>query len=212
MLDPTPCGALVPNFYGYYVPESPEAPSVPGYSSTAEDPKLPYSPEPTVDNSNEATDSNEDAHSSGDNAYTHADDSADDSSADDSPITTVPTRTIPSRPPPPEYLSPILLLEYCGVPIEPEKLSIDDKQEAAALFLLLSSAGWVQNSIAARNVLVQAGPLSDWPLMRITNVPPKSSFRLIDFGRARKVEEYPVAQETQAMELFELGIFNKGPY
>ncbi|KAL1725805.1 hypothetical protein EV714DRAFT_220637, partial [Schizophyllum commune] len=137
LLDPTPCGALVPNFYGYYVPESPEAPS---------------------------------------------------------------------------YLSPILLLEYCGVPIEPEKLSIDDKQEAAALFLLLSSAGWVQNSIAARNVLVQAGPLSDWPLMRITNVPPKSSFRLIDFGRARKVEEYPVAQETQAMELFELGIFNKGPY
>ncbi|KAL1723131.1 hypothetical protein EV715DRAFT_191272, partial [Schizophyllum commune] len=157
LLDPTPCGALVPNFYGYYVPESPEAPSVPGYSSTAEDPKLPYSPEPA-------------------------------------------------------YLSPILLLEHCGVPIEPEKLSIDDKQEAAALFLLLSSAGWVQNSIAARNVLVQAGPLSDWPLMRITNMPPKSSFRLIDFGRARKVEEYPVAQETQAMELFELGIFNKGPY
>ncbi|KAL1748187.1 hypothetical protein HDZ31DRAFT_60561 [Schizophyllum fasciatum] len=167
--DPTPCGALVPNFYGYYLPVTKDATTVPAYSHTAEDPTLALPPSPS-------------------------------SSSSDAPC--------PSRALPPNYLSPILLLEHCGTPIAPAELTPDDRQAAAALFLLLAHAGWAQNSVAARNVLVQPGPLREWPLARITRAPAVNSFRLIDFGRARKVERYAHEQETMVMQLFRLGTYD----
>ena len=39
------------------------------------------------------------------------------------------------------YLSPILLLENCGIPIDPEALNQDDKEECASLLYRLHEAG-----------------------------------------------------------------------
>jgi hypothetical protein len=77
--DPVPVGAVVPQFYGYYLPDQ-------------EKKKRP--------------------------------DHEDDNST-----------------PRPAYLSPILLLEDCGTPVKPEKLSIDNRQEAASLFYRLHHEG-----------------------------------------------------------------------
>jgi len=41
-----------------------------------------------------------------------------------------------------EYLSPILLLENCGVPIKAKALNKDDKHECASLLFRLHEAGW----------------------------------------------------------------------
>ena len=40
------------------------------------------------------------------------------------------------------YLSPILLLENCGIPINPKALNKDDKSECASLFYRFHEAGW----------------------------------------------------------------------
>ncbi|KZV77145.1 hypothetical protein PENSPDRAFT_567594, partial [Peniophora sp. CONT] len=124
--DPTPCGALVPQFYGYYVPQG-----------------------------------------------------------DSKPATTSDTAPLPQTAPslPADYISPILLLENCGVPIEVDNLSDDDRDTCAAMYLLFLEGGWMQNSMAERNVVMQTGPLSEWPAFRGYDRP-KYSFRLIDFGRA----------------------------
>ena len=42
----------------------------------------------------------------------------------------------------PPYLSAILLLENCGIPIDPEALDKDDKNECASLLYRLHQAGW----------------------------------------------------------------------
>ncbi|EIM91731.1 uncharacterized protein STEHIDRAFT_41053, partial [Stereum hirsutum FP-91666 SS1] len=82
------------------------------------------------------------------------------------------------------YLSPILLLEDCGKPIVVENLSIDDRQECAALLYRLHYAGWTHNSFYRRNILMQLGDISDWPITRMNKSKPDRRFRLIDFGRA----------------------------
>jgi hypothetical protein len=41
-----------------------------------------------------------------------------------------------------QYLSAILLLENCGIPIDPETLDKDDKNECASLLYRLHEAGW----------------------------------------------------------------------
>ncbi|KAG8214876.1 hypothetical protein J3R82DRAFT_10046 [Butyriboletus roseoflavus] len=100
------------------------------------------------------------------------------------------------------YLSPILLLEHCGEPIEPEKLSIEDQDECASLLLRFQRAGWLHESVAPRNFLVQYGKPTEFPLMR--GLHPKLSFRLIDFGRSRKFEtaESKRAEEAEALRMF----------
>jgi hypothetical protein len=104
----------------------------------------------------------------------------------------------------PSYLSPILLLEHCGEPIDPDKLSIDDQEECASLLLRFQRAGWLHESVAPRNFLVQRGKPTEFPLTRL--VKPELSFRLIDFGRSRKytTAEEKRLEETQALEMFEL--------
>ncbi|KAH7885016.1 hypothetical protein F5I97DRAFT_1811584, partial [Phlebopus sp. FC_14] len=125
--NPTPVGAVVPQFYGYYVPE-----------------------------------------------------------------------TTPS-----EYRSPILLIEHCGEPVEPKKLCEDDREECAALLFRFHYAGWLHESFAARNIVVQYGLPTTFPLERALK--PTPSFRLIDFGRSR---EYDSSSERQAEEQVALMLFD----
>lgn len=96
------------------------------------------------------------------------------------------------------YVSPILLLEDCGTPVVPEELNIDDRQECSSLLYRSHQAGWNHESFAARNILVQAGPLSDWPICRIASG--VRSFRLIDFGRSVECTGQSRAVEEIAAE------------
>ncbi|KAF8835880.1 hypothetical protein BDN67DRAFT_974824 [Paxillus ammoniavirescens] len=93
------------------------------------------------------------------------------------------------------YRSPILLIEHCGKPVNARKLSIDDKQECAALLFRFHLAGWLHESFAERNILIQKGHPTTFPLNRMVN--PTHSFRLIDFGRSR---EYTHSTERMAEE------------
>ncbi|KAG1727069.1 uncharacterized protein EDB91DRAFT_1061351, partial [Suillus paluster] len=85
----------------------------------------------------------------------------------------------------PDYLSPILLLENCGREIDPEELSLDDKQECASLVFRFHHAGWLHESFAARNIMWQQGKPTEWPISRPGS---SKSFRLIDFGRSIKMD------------------------
>lgn len=130
--DPVPVGALVPQFYGYYVPEKNQG---------------------------------------------------DESSP---------------------YLSPILLLENCGIPIDAALLNRDEKQECASLLYRLQEAGWNHGSFYERNILMQSGPLSEWPLARF--VSGVKSFRLIDFGRSAEFDSSNsrAHEESYADRLFNI--------
>lgn len=77
-------------------------------------------------------------------------------------------------------LSPILLVEECGVPIDPRKLSIDERSQCYTHMLRLHYADFIQNSGYVRNIMVQPGPLHRPPSERSIKTP---SFRIIDFGR-----------------------------
>jgi hypothetical protein len=103
----------------------------------------------------------------------------------------------------PNYLSPILLLEYCGREINPEELCIDDKQECASLVFRFHHAGWLHESFAARNILWQQGKPTEWPIQRPYST---KSFRLIDFGRSRKLDSSMTraSEEDTALRLLHL--------
>ncbi|KAH7919271.1 hypothetical protein BV22DRAFT_1051156 [Leucogyrophana mollusca] len=104
------------------------------------------------------------------------------------------------------YLSPILLLEHCGKPINPDRLSLDDKHECASLLFRFHYEGWMHESFAARNILRQRGKPEEWPSDR--EVSEHQSFRLIDFGRSRYTEDNlgndRAAEENTALKLLGL--------
>lgn len=102
------------------------------------------------------------------------------------------------------YLSPILLLEHCGEPVDPNTLSVEDQEECVSMVLRFQNAGWLHGSLAPRNFLVQKGKPTDFPLER--QVHPKLSFRLIDFGRSRKFEG---AAEKRGEEMDALKMFRQ---
>ncbi|KAJ7676338.1 hypothetical protein B0H17DRAFT_1139913 [Mycena rosella] len=77
-------------------------------------------------------------------------------------------------------MSPILLLEECGSPILPDKFTPDARSECYSLALRLHYAEFTQNSFYVRNILSQPGPLTVAPSARSELTP---SFRIIDFGR-----------------------------
>ncbi|KIJ15026.1 hypothetical protein PAXINDRAFT_99805 [Paxillus involutus ATCC 200175] len=81
-------------------------------------------------------------------------------------------------------LSPILLIEHCGKPVDILKLTLDDRQECQALLLRFHLAGWLHESFAPRNILVREEHPTTSPLERTTN--PTHKFRLIDFGRSKE--------------------------
>ncbi|KAJ7583587.1 hypothetical protein C8J56DRAFT_1055338 [Mycena floridula] len=108
-----------------------------------------------------------------------------------------------------QYLSPLLLLENCGVPINMESLSPDDSDECVSLFLRFHAAGWTHGSVAARNIVFQNGALSDSPRLKD---PEEKSFRLIDLGRAMLENDHPesTGQAVLFQEKMEITrLFNK---
>ncbi|KAJ3795545.1 hypothetical protein GGU11DRAFT_810440 [Lentinula aff. detonsa] len=99
-----------------------------------------------------------------------------------------------------QYFSPILLLEDCGTPIEPDKLDFDDRQECAALVLRLHFHRWTQGSFWPRNILMQLGDHADFPLMKSAN---DRRFRLIDFGRAKCLMDAQEADYSRSDNLYQ---------
>ncbi|KAK0444001.1 uncharacterized protein EV420DRAFT_1649106 [Desarmillaria tabescens] len=81
-----------------------------------------------------------------------------------------------------EYLSPIMLLEDCGTPVNVNELDIDDRHECASLLFRMHCEGWLHNSFFPRNILMQHGDMTDWPIFRKKE---DRRFRLIDFGRSQ---------------------------
>ncbi|KAF9785305.1 hypothetical protein BJ322DRAFT_989382, partial [Thelephora terrestris] len=79
-----------------------------------------------------------------------------------------------------DKLSPILLMEECGNPVDPDILTPDQRTECHSLFLRFHSQGYLHQSTYIRNVVIQPGPLTRHPQERSMSTP---SFRLIDFGR-----------------------------
>ncbi|MCJ1280733.1 hypothetical protein MMC26_000050 [Xylographa opegraphella] len=100
-----------------------------------------------------------------------------------------------------ERLSPILLVEDCGVPVQAESLSEANKEEIYSLFLRLHRASIVQNSPYTRNILTQPGPLTRPPSERSSATP---SFRIIDFGRAHHYSQY-IDPQSVAVEPWRAG-------
>ncbi|KAK7682781.1 hypothetical protein QCA50_014165 [Cerrena zonata] len=93
--------------------------------------------------------------------------------------------------------SPILLMEECGKPVEPEDYSLDKQSECFSLIHRLHKAGFVQNSPYLRNMVVQPGPLTVPPEKRSMKYP---SFRIIDFGRGQDWDSY-VGKDTSEKHL-----------
>ncbi|KAI9449666.1 hypothetical protein BJY52DRAFT_1126563 [Lactarius psammicola] len=77
------------------------------------------------------------------------------------------------------FVSPILLLEPCGEPVNAEMLS-SDGDTISGIFERLHNARFAQKSTYPRNIVVQPGPLTHPRAERSFNDP---SYRLIDFGR-----------------------------
>lgn len=110
-----------------------------------------------------------------------------------------------------EYLSPILLIENCGQPIDPNILSADERQECATILYRMHRAGWTHGSFFARNIVYQPGPLTQWPTFRGLEPIQPRSFRLIDFGRSGEIKERDSRQlrdeETEVLKLFDIEQF-----
>uniref|UniRef100_A0A0W0GEJ5 Protein kinase domain-containing protein n=1 Tax=Moniliophthora roreri TaxID=221103 RepID=A0A0W0GEJ5_MONRR len=90
------------------------------------------------------------------------------------------------------YFSPLLLLEDCGDPIDPEKLNLDDRHECAALLFRFHHHGWTHGSFFPRNILMRRGDHADYPMERSEK---DKRFRLIDFGRSRYLEDLAADDE-----------------
>lgn len=61
------------------------------------------------------------------------------------------------------------------------------REEVYSLFLHLHNSDFLHKSTHTRNILVQPGPLTRPPIERSSKTP---SFRLIDFGRTERLEDY----------------------
>lgn len=66
-------------------------------------------------------------------------------------------------------------------------IGFDFRREFYSMVFRLHVAGYVQNSMYPRNVLVQPGPLTEPPHKRSKDTP---SFRIIDFGRCERWEDF----------------------
>ena len=86
-----------------------------------------------------------------------------------------------------EYLSPILLIEDCGIPVDVSKLDYTDRTDCVSLLYRFHNEDWIHDSFYERNILMQPGPLTEWPAFR--HIGGTNVFRLIDFGRSRKLKD-----------------------
>ena len=81
------------------------------------------------------------------------------------------------------------------------------RRECFSLLLRLHHAGYVHNSVATRNFLVQSGPLQAHPLKRSMLHP---RFRLADFGRTvqdSKNFSGSVTERSAANDQLNLGMY-----
>ncbi|KAF7970381.1 hypothetical protein HWV62_24239 [Athelia sp. TMB] len=105
------------------------------------------------------------------------------------------------------YLSPIMLIEDCGIPVVADELHQDNKEECGSLVHRLHLTRYLHNSFRERNIVVQPGLLTEPPEKRGVNG--AKSFRLIDLGRtatpeAEESQDNSVSQEKmQADRLFD---------
>ncbi|KAJ6608602.1 hypothetical protein B0H10DRAFT_1955278 [Mycena sp. CBHHK59/15] len=165
--EPVPVGAVVPQFYGYYVP--------------------------TREGKQPARESDQ-SEGEGDQPAGEGEQPAEEGKQ--------PTAEGEQ---PVHYLSPIMLLEDCGKPLDPTVLSQDDKRECWSLLYRLHHAQWVHWSVAERNIMVQPGPLTS-PQGWQRGLPGDPvSFRLIDFGRSLYCAERSEDAEDVFEELREKG-------
>ncbi|KAI0046803.1 hypothetical protein FA95DRAFT_1519847 [Auriscalpium vulgare] len=141
--NPTPVGAVVPQFFGYYVPEDGD-----GESSSSEEETSGGAPDADVKEKRKLK----------------------------------------------GYLSPIMLLENCGRPIDPRSLNADDRDECAALLYRLHATGYAHGSVFERNIMMQLGDLRDPPLFKQEK---DRRFRLIDFGRTSKSDSMSRCREEE---------------
>ncbi|KAF9050702.1 hypothetical protein BDZ89DRAFT_1057144 [Hymenopellis radicata] len=113
------------------------------------------------------------------------------------------------------YISPILLVEDCGKAVDVDELGMDDRQECAALFFRMHAEGWLHNSVAPRNVVMDYGNIHDWPVLQSSLTSDVKRFRIIDFGRSVHEEDVNAFRNEQASEsmtvqrLFQVA---NGPY
>ncbi|EDR00143.1 uncharacterized protein LACBIDRAFT_314667 [Laccaria bicolor S238N-H82] len=186
--EPVPVGALVPQYYGHYVP--------------VED--IPVRKEKRETGVDEVVQSD-------------AGDVDDDASMESEPVTDESEGESEDEENS-VYRSPIILMENCGSPININALNIDDKHECASLFYRFHHAGWVHNSVAPRNVLFQPGPLTEFPVFRTINQMASNprgrvfSFRLIDFGRSELFKNPMVRASEEAIVGTTIGVLGLGGY
>ncbi|KAI9060027.1 hypothetical protein FKP32DRAFT_1578835 [Trametes sanguinea] len=86
-----------------------------------------------------------------------------------------------------DWPSPILLMEECGNPVEPDTFTIDQRTECFSLIQRLHHMDLTQGSFYVRNIMIQPGPLTAPPAERSYDTP---SFRIIDFGRGDDWDTY----------------------
>ncbi|EEB90956.1 hypothetical protein MPER_10768, partial [Moniliophthora perniciosa FA553] len=90
------------------------------------------------------------------------------------------------------YFSPLLLLEDCGDPVNPEKLNLDDRRECAALLFRFHHHRWTHGSFFPRNIVMRRGDHADYPMERSDK---DKRFRLIDFGRSWYLDDLAANDE-----------------
>ncbi|KAI1792675.1 hypothetical protein LXA43DRAFT_1004508 [Ganoderma leucocontextum] len=108
--------------------------------------------------------------------------------SDGSVITPLHVRCLPDATCAVPWPTRILLVEECGRPIFPPVFTQEQKLRCLQLVERLHAAGFTQNSMHVRNILVQPGPLAAPPAARSYATP---SFRIIDFGRGMVLSYLP---------------------
>ncbi|KIY65467.1 hypothetical protein CYLTODRAFT_356774 [Cylindrobasidium torrendii FP15055 ss-10] len=78
-------------------------------------------------------------------------------------------------------LRPFIVFEDCGMPIDVNRMSANDRATVYSFAHRLHRRGIVHGAIEAPNVLVQPGPLSKPPSQRSIDTP---SYRIVNWGAA----------------------------
>ncbi|KAG5647168.1 hypothetical protein DXG03_001123 [Asterophora parasitica] len=191
MHDPVPLGALVPRFYGYYVrqPEDDDDEGLVEDEGGDEEDEGGDEEDEGGDEEDEGGDEEDEGGDEEDEGGEEEDDKEEKLEGDEKEAKPEEGdgEKKPSKAPRVTkrerigYLSPILLLEKCGTEVNPNELTLDQRNEVTSFMYRFHFEGWAHCSVYLRNILVQPGPLNVSPPQRSMKLP---SFRIIDFGRS----------------------------